>query len=261
MEINTTAKDIVDIALAKLKNGESFSHLRCGDGEVAIMNREKFPENFVRFSKNHLGYELDINGGDEIKKLIEFGIVHSDILGLPEIEHLEHPKNTLWKLIREEYTRVFNMYNINHDNKKYCSINSHYQLLNSKELERLLNSVENITIITCRDIESAFKKKFYHIKRVELIHIPAEQAYEIEPKKSEMFPNIHDKVIDRIRSTSRVGHLCIFGAGFCGKDFGAHFKMAGGVAIDLGSVFDLWAGKKTRGKGKSKTARIETSML
>ena len=260
MEINTTAKDIVNIAIKKLKNGEAMSHLRCGDGEVAIMNRNKFPESFVRFSKNHLGYELDAESGEKIKNLIEFGIMHSDILGIPEKRHLNRG-NKFWPILTDEYIRVFDSYGINKIDKKYCSINSHYQLLNSKELERLLNSVENVLIITCRDIEHAFRKRFDSIKHVELINVPAEQVYEIDSKKSEFFPYIHDKVVDTIRSTSRTGQLCIFGAGFCGKDFGAHFKLAGGVAIDLGSVFDLWVGKKTRGTGKSKTARIETSIL
>jgi hypothetical protein len=261
MEINTTTKDIVDIAMAKLKNGEPMSHLRCGDGEIAIMNPNKFPSEFEMFSKRHLGYKIDLDVGHEIKKLIEFGIINSDILGLPDFRHTEHPSNKLWKIIGEEYTRVFDSYKIVKSDKKYCSIHSHYNLLKSGELDVLIKSVDKITLITCRNIENEFKRRFENIRTVELMLIPPQQKYEIVSRKSDFFPDVHDKVVDSIRSSPRNGQLCLFGSGFCGKDFGAHFKIAGGVAIDVGSVFDLWCGKLTRGKGKGKTARIEDYVL
>jgi hypothetical protein len=167
----------------------------------------------------------------------------------------------MWNSLTQEYTRVFDDNGIKYDDKKYCSIDSHYRLLKTNELTKLIQSVDRITMITCRDIEIKFKKKYPHIKQVELIKIPAQQKYEANSTKSNFFPDIHAEVIEIIKSSSRIGQLCLFGAGFCGKDFGAHFKLSGGVAIDIGSVFDLWCGKLTRGTGKGRTAEINTYLL
>jgi hypothetical protein len=43
------------------------------------------------------------------------------------------------------------------------------------------------------------------------------------------------------------GNICLVGAGFIGKIYVNWFKERGGVAMDIGAVMDLWAGKATRG--------------
>ncbi len=44
------------------------------------------------------------------------------------------------------------------------------------------------------------------------------------------------------------------GAGAFGKHLGYYFSARGGVALDLGSVFDLLVGKITRGNGKGENS-------
>jgi hypothetical protein len=44
--------------------------------------------------------------------------------------------------------------------------------------------------------------------------------------------------------------LCLVGAGVVGKIYNIWFKRRGGVSLDIGSIFDLWAGRKTRGKDR-----------
>ena len=58
--------------------------------------------------------------------------------------------------------------------------------------------------------------------------------------------------VESILSQDNHGKLCLYGAGLAGKDLGLYFKQSGGVAFDIGSIFDHWIGKQTRGKGKGR---------
>ena len=46
------------------------------------------------------------------------------------------------------------------------------------------------------------------------------------------------------------GTLVLIGGGIPGKATMALLKSKGAVVLDIGSVFDMWAGWATRGKGK-----------
>jgi hypothetical protein len=252
-EVNFSAKHIVDNALHCLKERIPMSHLRCGDGEVLVMEHVKYKEKFESLCKKHLGFVVDNSTAESIKQCIEFGILNSDVLGFPDEHHLNWPNNTLWKELPDQYDRIFKLSRRNVPDKK-CSINSHIKLLKSKEIYRLLSSHSDIVIISSRDLVDTFYKKFCNIKSIEFMKIPPQYLFEEIKIKSDFYPTIHNEIIEKIYGKKRYGQLCIFGGGFCGKDLGAHFKLCGGVAIDLGSVFDLWVGKRTRGPGKGDTA-------
>ena len=260
MIINTTAKDISEIAINCLKTGTPMSHLRCGDGEVIMMNYKTMRKAFSRKSTDQFGYVVDDNVAENIKKSIEFSILNSDILGVPEDRHVNTDESNNWKLLCKEYEMVFADAGRNLSDAKCCSIDSHFQLLLNNDLDKIIESVNNITIITCRDISELFLHKHLHIRNIELLQIPPQQKYEVNPTKSVFF-RTHDEIVEKIISKNRRGELCIFGAGVGGKDFGAHFKLAGGVSIDMGSVFDFWVGKQTRGAGKGPTVRNEKYAL
>ena len=260
MIINTTAKDIMDISIDCLKTGTPMSHLRCGDGEVIMMNHKTSGKWFPKVSIGQYGYVIDENVADGVKKSIEFAILNSDIIGIPESRHLDANNDNHWKMLYKEYERVFDAAEKNISDVKYCSIDSHYRLLKNNELDKIIESVDKITIITCRHISKLFLHKYPHIRNIELLSTPAQQRYEMNPTKSDFF-KIHDEIVEKIISKDRRGELCIFGAGVGGKDFGAHFKLAGGVSIDIGSVFDCWVGKQTRGTGKGPEARSEKYAL
>ncbi len=59
------------------------------------------------------------------------------------------------------------------------------------------------------------------------------------------FPDLYEKLVAGIK-VPRPGALFLVGAGFCGKLYADAIKRKGGIAVDVGSLFDLWAGRFTR---------------
>ena len=57
------------------------------------------------------------------------------------------------------------------------------------------------------------------------------------------------------------GVLCLVGAGIPGKCYNNWFRDQGGVSLDIGSVFDFWYGRRTRGKGRGLDAIDNTYKL
>jgi hypothetical protein len=257
MNINLSTKDIKYHCVQSLIDGVGLSIIRLGDGEMIVANNNK--DKIKKFCNNQIGRELT---PDELiisqQNLIK-AVLNSNILGLPTEAHCR--KNILWHNIFKYYEQIKENYKEKWLNKNYCSINCHLDLLNSGDLFDIFSYPKKIVIISSRDIVKNIKNKFTNIENVEWYSIPAEQKYEIiKNKKINIFDEFN-KISENLKSESRNHQLLIFGAGPFGKYLGVDFAALGGVALDLGSVFDLFVGKQTRGKGKSSIAKIDKFIL
>ena len=101
-----------------------------------------------------------------------------------------------------------------------------------------------VTLISCRNLVNPMKKAF-NLSEIHWIEIPEHAATcgnveALEPH----WPNAFERTISTIASASP--GLCLVGAGFLGKVYCDAVKRRGGQAIDVGSVFDIWAGVKSR---------------
>jgi len=249
-----TAKEIYDGIIRCLKDKTPYSLLRVGDGETIAMCPEKieWQENYKRVCNNHLGHVLQYTEKIEIKEIIEDAIVNSNVLGLAPQKHRE--ANEFWDAQHLLVNKIQLQHNIQTNNTKYCSLDIHLDLLQYGLLYKILAKINNVVIISSRDLKDDFLKRFPHLENIEYYLVPGEHIYEQTPSENTLYPTIYKNIIEKIYEKDRRGQICLFGAGFIGKGFGNHFKKAGGIAIDIGSVFDLWAGKRTRGEGKSNTA-------
>jgi hypothetical protein len=251
MNINTHSLEIKEIILDKIKKKENTFLLRIGDGEMRI---EKEHESLDKFSIKEFNR---IMTSDEIKKAkiwLKESVLESSILGLPTTQHCN--QNELWSCMFDYYQDLEKKYPNSWQNKKYCSINSHYEILQSGDLFEIFSKVDKIVIVSPRDIRNRLREKFNNIKEIEYYSLPGEQAYELEKNTQiDIFIRI-EEIINSINSKDRSGELLIFGAGPIGKIIGSEFSKRGGVSLDLGSVFDLFVGKITRGKGKGPDKKI-----
>lgn len=257
MKINFTSEDIKLSVVNSLIKGESLSMTRIGDGEIIIVNNEK--EKINKFCNNQIGRQITLN---ELKKsqsdIIE-SIIKSNILGLPTEKHCK--KSFLWEKTFDLFKFINDKNKKDWINKKYCSIDSHLELLYSGNLFQIFKEIEKITIVSPRNIVDQLQTKFTNIKEVEWYSLPAEQKYEnIKNKEINIFDKI-DQISLNLKSKSRKHELLIFGAGPFGKKLGTDFSNSGGVSLDLGSVFDLLVGKLTRGSGKGINSTIKDYVL
>lgn len=233
LNINLNSSAVAERLIKSLASNTPLSVLRMGDGEMVIYHYESADINKLnRFIKD-MRIKNENNVLMELKRKLENTIINADIIGLPTSRHLDHGKD--WDLIPRTYADIFKSHSILENNKQYCSINLHIEMLNNKTIYTVIQKVKHLVVISSRDLKERFKQNFPNLTHIEYYLIPGEYSYEEKKVEDIMFPNAVEKIIQNLKSCKRNGQLLIYG---------------GGVALDLGSVFDMWAGKVTRGRGK-----------
>lgn len=119
----------------------------------------------------------------------------------------------------------------------------HFTLLNSGILDDLIRQSDYLTIVTSRDIVAGLARKFPHLD-VRLVQIPGEAKFMGESARRHV-PDVYDELV-RDLSPREAGELFLIGAGLAAKKYCQVIRDRGGIAVDIGSVFDLWAGAVTR---------------
>lgn len=227
MNIEIREKDLYNIIINSIENKDAFYHIRPGDAEMIVLNFLNLEEKIVRRPLiKQLGYRIENEYLTKIKENLENSIINANIIGLPESFHKKH--NEYWKSSNKIIREILESNNIDINSKKFCSIDSHLHLLESGRLDKIIKSTDNIVLITCRNIQKEFLEKYKNIKNIEVLLIPPQQKYEINPGKSIFFPEVYEKIKKEITSKDRKGQLCLFGTGFSGKDLGLYFKKMGG---------------------------------
>jgi hypothetical protein len=256
MKINYTSKNIKDDVLKCLQDNVGLSMLRLGDGEVILLR--EITDKIKQFSINQLGRELTKEELNKTQNYLRDSVLYSNILGLPCSYHIE--KNKLWENLLFYYKEIEVRYEKNWRKKEYCSIDSHMELLKNGDLFEILSKCQKIVIVSSRDIVDKLKEKFPNIKKIEFYQVPGEQKYEIQKNtKIDLFELI-EEITKKLKSKNRGGELLIYGVGPFGKQLGYEFASMNGVSLDLGSVFDLFVGKVTRGIGKGPNSFIEPKL-
>lgn len=258
MNINVSKVEVLQIIKDSLREKRPFLLSRYGEGESRIFHRNDDADGGTEWIiKNLIGYVPDKI--EDIIEEMELALVNSDITGLPgdiESDFMSSDAHVLYKDIYGHFRRIFDYRGIDENHIKYCSVNIH----NGFDFESLLTNMEQVTIITCRDVSEKMKS-YFNIKDIKWYKIPPEYKYESDKNISwNFYPDVHDYIRDEILAEDNRGKLLLFGAGALGKDLGYYFKKSGGVAFDIGSVFDQWCGKKTRGTGKGSNSYFESPL-
>jgi hypothetical protein len=248
IKINLNTEQVFSLILEKLESKKPLSIVRIGDGEIATLFTDPNHVGCAHFYKNHLGRVLDIGLMKEISKNLKSSIVNSDIIGIPTVQS-ESQNNPYWSISRKVISTVFNEFKSVKE-KNFCSMNIHYDLSSSKKLDIILSKVDEVYLVTSRDVKSLMQKKFPNLKKIHVYKIPGEYNYEDSKKVEDYYPTIYKKIESDFTSKNFSGKLLLIGGGFVGKNLATIFSQNGGVSVDLGSIFDLFVGKITRGAGK-----------
>jgi tetratricopeptide (TPR) repeat protein len=110
--------------------------------------------------------------------------------------------------------------------------------------QTLLNRIGFLGLITSRDVRGVVRHLF-NPGELAWYPVPEQAIYAYRPSLPRHFPDVFDFLCSRIH-VPHPGALFLVGAGPCGKVYCDVIKRNGGIAIDIGSVFDLWAGRLTR---------------
>lgn len=114
-----------------------------------------------------------------------------------------------------------------------------------EHLDRLLDNAQRVIVISGREeLAKVFRDKL-HGRLAAFLAIPLQASDQDLPARSFHYPDRYRQIIDTLAADLH-GTLVLVGAGPFGKKYCAVAKQHGAVALDLGSAFDILAGKRTR---------------
>ena len=230
------AEDILDI----LKQQDPISIVRVGDGECVALDMVKSDADY-NLAREDLFYKQTgyILSDIEMKKvrdnLIE-SIAFADILGLPIQGQKSGPQ---WDRIRGAIKEHVGSYT-----KCWCDIDIHSEFLEKGYFQELIQHRNNLTYISCRNLDDKFNIP------VNSFIVAPEWKFTSGYKGEHHYPEQFNSINNWVKGLNAKNNLLLYGAGTIGKIYGNWWRDLGGVAFDIGSVFDDWAGKVTRGEGR-----------
>lgn len=262
-----TVADAIELAKEAVNTETPFSLIRLGDGEATILGYPEHVsrENFMRVMRLFFGEHAQApEQFTEIKTHLLSAIAGADIVGTATGAHmpLEAAREIMLqpRAIYAQEKRTISLAQfglLSHvtadvisDAHMIVQKGIHTHLVHSGFVRWLVTVSPAITLITCNTVEELLKSVNPDIA-IQHIHIPGEAGREgarlaewatYDPH----YPIVFERVRKQLQSGGFDGPVLI-GAGPLGKIYCNDVKQAGGLALDLGSIFDGWAGRRTRG--------------
>ena len=229
MDVAHTIEDVIE-------NKQPFSLVRLGDGEARLIGYPEYvPRAELDLSLHYWYGALKPNRYQvlQLRAELKAAVANADLVGLPS--RAQEAKNVRYKLLNFLVRR----YSLLTGNTCHCGI--HRTMQEAGQWAALLNGLERVTVITCRDVGDKVANRF-NISYVNWIAVP-EEAHVREPKERH-YPDRHNAIVSALNPLP--GEVFLVGAGPNGKVYCDEIKQRGGIGLDLGSVFDGFAGIASR---------------
>jgi hypothetical protein len=234
-----------------LVTGKPFFAPRLGDGEAILLNGYNDQEKLHWLFRRQLGYVPEPKEIEEIQENLIDAYESADVIGVPQ--HKRAGLNEYWYKANDLLEKAI-------DKMPPTTTNDyHNEWLSDGTLDKLLTGPSLIYYVSCHDLSSRLFDK-YGISVTSKVIIDGEKAF-FPGQPSRHYPKQFNQVKEWIAAHNMRGRLFIYGAGIVGKIYGKWAKEQGAVALDLGNVFDCWAGYKTRGEGRGVGKTDETYKL
>lgn len=250
--INLDGQTLKKIIEAKLLFKESMSVIRYGDGESMVFGDNLENTHFI--FKKVMGYVPTPEEIETMKVNLIDAYEYCDVIGFPTEKHLS--REDQWRHTMTYFNRCVSPKRM----IAKTSIDIFYDMQRDGLLVELLKSVEKLNYVSCRNLDDVFKNKF-GIKEVNSFIIAPEPTFTSGYVGERHFPDQFNKIFEWISELDCSGALCLVGAGIPGKIYNNWFADSGGVSLDIGSMFDGWAGWKTRGAGRGMDVEDTTNKL
>lgn len=218
-----------------------ISIVRYGDGEGILLNGFNNEPLLKEFMLRQLGYVPDRQEIEAIRDNLIKALADCNIVGVPDHKNLDS-LDAHWRNA-EDY---FNKYVPGGVFKLRCSINVHYEFLTRDYFNKILLGERIVNYISCRPLDEQLKRK-YNIHHINSFRIAPEMKYTRGYEGERHYPDQFNKVQEWMDSIEVENTYCLVGAGVVGKSYCNWFRDRGGIAFDIGSIFDSWAGLATRG--------------
>lgn len=240
-----------------LQLGKPVSIIRAGDGEKIVLQSNKDLASYQlciqSVMKRQMGYEPTMGEVEEVRKNLIRAYDGADIVGLPMHMQLDE-LNKHWREVSDNVKPLCKT-------DKFTSTDIGYDLLYSGMLDEWLMNKPVINYISCRDIDEPLRRKFGTRTVNSFIIAPEAKFTSTYDTGEKHYPDQFNKMEWWLDAAPCKGNPCLVGAGVIGKIYTNWMRDRGGIAIDLGAVFDLLAGFDTRGPTRGLDAKNEKYKL
>lgn len=218
---------------------QPFSLLRFGDGEGLFgFYSDSLDTRYCNASIKHWGEVPGRISRHQIAMNIRQAYRKCDIAALPfDFDGI------FWKRALIHFTNM-------DCSKPMCSLNIHISL-NQTGFLRIVTEGRPVFYISCRDVDDVFRS--YGALSVTRMDISEQYRFASDKPLLPFYRQV-ESIVEALDKIDFRGVLCFLGAGVAGKHLGNLMRDRGGMVIDIGSVFDLWTGIKSRGWIKDATA-------
>jgi hypothetical protein len=219
------------------KNKSPFCLLRFGDGEgLFAFPGWNMPKLYNKVCLKHWGEVPDDREKQIISGNIQKAFLKCDMAGLPPKSGpvMDYESN-LWI---KTYRSFISLYR----HPELFNMGIYIDMLKDNFLDKMISG-EKVFYISCRNVDDLLLSK--GAKEVQHLLISPQYKYEKNKSAEKLYKQI--PAIEReLKQKDLTGRICLLGAGVAGKYLGIIMRGQGGMVLDIGSVFDYWAGVKSR---------------
>ncbi|KQT60077.1 hypothetical protein ASG52_18290 [Methylobacterium sp. Leaf456] len=252
-------KRFEDCILDSLSRGIPYSVVRLGDGEGRVLGYPAyFDQNrllsevlYYQFGPQSIRNEVDGSGRwlhdliTELGDLLRLGIDTADRIGLPVAEFFEgHEQSVTPGMAAYGCATHFAFGRFPRMGRQEAVGTNVFQQLAQVPwfFPGIAKAARSVTTIAPWDLSHELRAAL-GIERLAHIAVPGHYTWGSD-KGLGQFPVLYKQVRAAILARGDLrGQLFLVGAGLLGKYYCALIKRQGGVALDIGSVFDSWARK------------------
>lgn len=247
-----------------LTRGEPFSFIRLGDGESNALSyptplAEHFQNDAAEREAIWWGASLSASARAQLAARVADAIVEADALGIPTIARilrdvrLDVPHQLSESRAGRGIFAVMHAFSQPSNFRAYLngiltSAHLHQDLERWRLYPELLRPRDEAVVISCHPHLPDILQERFGLKIMQHILVPprhhSRDAFEPSGLSGEL-PEHFDRVIHEMGDGPQ-GRLVLVGAGYAGKIIIGEAKRRGGIALDLGSIFDHWMGVRTR---------------
>ena len=235
--LEVSLQDFAEQILDAIKAQRATSFMRFNDGEAKFVGTNEFypSSQIVQIIRRQFG-DNGLTDADleSLKKKAAAAVRNATVIGLPPTDwpqEFSHARNVVSGLIEDRPLHV-------------THVDFHQHLFASGFFERMFAIGRPISLVTCRDV-SGFLSDTYNAQISRVYAVPEQADGSVRGDIRPHYPVYCDWLADVVQANAS-DHLFLVGAGICGKIYCEAIRRGGGIAIDVGSIFDLWAGRFSR---------------
>ena len=253
------SKDVIMPIVGALENGLPFSVIRLGDGETDILTLDAYAGTanldrhaFAVTAAKHFVPAISEASMQALSRGLRAAVEAADMVGVlglwrarPAILEesvaglFRHPRGPLGQWRGMDYLLALADTGVL-QGKVVASAHLYFSML--EHLDRLVAAAQDILCLTSEGDAVDLLRQRYPEKRIAHHVVGDDKEGKVDPDGLPVFM----RSVQAALRDDLSGHLCLIGAGPWAEIYCTWIKQRGGVAVDMGSAFDLIAGRKRR---------------